>query len=286
MLPFPAMEYRIGDFSLMSRLPVKTLRYYHEIGILEPARVDPATGYRWYDDASLRRAGLVRRLRELDFGLEEIAEIVRDEAEGKALDALAHLEDKAREVGERIERYRRIKREIEDFLSAERASESEEDRPDDVDTAEIEELLVASVSYRGRYSDIGRWIGGLYREFGRWTEGPCFALYRELEYSEDAAIEVCLPLRRDAEEAAKGRGAGSVGTLPGCRALCLVHRGPYEEIGDSYRRVFGFIAEKALRIAAPIREVYCRGPGAILPRSPKSYRTRLIVPLIADRAER
>jgi DNA-binding transcriptional MerR regulator len=274
------MEYRIGDFSLMSRLPVKTLRYYHEIGILEPSRVDAATGYRWYDDESLRRAGLVRRLRELDFGLEEIAEIARDEADGKAIAALARLEDKARELGERIERYRRIKSEIEGFLADERESESEE-TPGEVETAEIEELLVASVGYRGRYSDIGRRIGGLYREFGRWADGPCFALYRELEYSEDAEIEVCLPLRRDSEEAAKSRGGGSVEALPGCRALCLVHRGPYEKIGDSYRRVFGFVAEKGLRIASPVREVYCRGPGAILPRSPKSYRTRLIVPILA-----
>jgi DNA-binding transcriptional MerR regulator len=272
------MEYRIGDFSLVTRLPVKTLRYYHEIGLLEPSRVDAATGYRWYDDSSFRKAGLVRRLRELDFGLEEIAEIIRDEEEGRAREGLARLERKARELGARIERYRRIQAEIESFVSGERETASEADR-EEIETAEIEELLVARRGYRGRYSEIGASIGSLYREFGAWAGGPCFALYRELEYSEDAEIEVCLPLRVDAQEAARRATGGSVGALPGCRALCLVHRGPYETIGDSYRRIFGFVAAKALRVVAPIREVYCRGPGAILPRSPKSYRTRLILPL-------
>ena len=38
----------IGDFSLMTHLSIKTLRYYHQVGLLEPAEVDEHTGYRSY----------------------------------------------------------------------------------------------------------------------------------------------------------------------------------------------------------------------------------------------
>ncbi|MFN2147868.1 MAG: MerR family DNA-binding transcriptional regulator, partial [Anaerolineales bacterium] len=39
---------RIGDFSRLSRVSIKTLRYYDEVGLLKPAHVDSSTGYRYY----------------------------------------------------------------------------------------------------------------------------------------------------------------------------------------------------------------------------------------------
>ncbi len=273
-----AMEYRIGDFSLVSRLSVKTLRYYHEVGILEPARIDPITGYRWYDDESLRKAALVKRLRELDFSLEEIADIARLEAEGRTDEGLARLAAKAREMGERIERFQRIKVEIDGFIAAEREAEEAGDL-EPIESIDIDGQLVAKIGYRGKYSDMGPYIGAVYRTYGRWATGPCFALYGEAEYSDEAAIDVCLPLKPDAGKAAGERDEAKVELLPGCRAFGLVHRGPYERIGDSYRRLFGELRENGLGAGLPIREIYLIGPGTILPRSPKSFRTRIVVPI-------
>ena len=104
-------RHGIPHRGLLPRQPseVKTLRYYHEIGILEPAGIDPMTGYRWYDEESLRKAALVKRVRELDFSLEEIADIARLEADGRTDEGLARLAAKARELDERIERFQRIK---------------------------------------------------------------------------------------------------------------------------------------------------------------------------------
>ncbi len=154
------MEYRIGDFSLVSRLPVKTLRYYHEIGILEPAGTDPMTGYRWYDDESLRKAALVKRLRELDFSLEEIADIARREAEGRTDEGLERLAAKAFELGERIERFQQIKAEIDGFIAAEREAE-EAGKLESIESIEIDGQLIAKIGYRGKYSDFGRYVARL-----------------------------------------------------------------------------------------------------------------------------
>src|ERR1700712_4110207 len=62
----------IGDFSRATHLSVKTLRHYHEIGLLEPVDIDPSTGYRRYAPAQISTAQVIRRFRDLDMPLEDI----------------------------------------------------------------------------------------------------------------------------------------------------------------------------------------------------------------------
>jgi DNA-binding transcriptional MerR regulator len=66
----------IGEFSAVCQLSVKMLRHYHAIGLLEPAIVDPATGYRSYRFDQSAAASAIAELRGLDVPLAEIAEIV------------------------------------------------------------------------------------------------------------------------------------------------------------------------------------------------------------------
>ena len=62
----------IGDFSRATHLTVKTLRHYHEMGLLEPAEIDPRTGYRYYATGQIPAAQVIRRFRDLGMPLEEI----------------------------------------------------------------------------------------------------------------------------------------------------------------------------------------------------------------------
>ena len=55
----------IGDFSRVTHLSVKTLRRYHESGLLDPAEVDSATGYRYYSTAQIPTAQVILHFREL-----------------------------------------------------------------------------------------------------------------------------------------------------------------------------------------------------------------------------
>lgn len=64
--------YKIGDFSKIVNLPIKTLRYYDEYGLLKPSYVDEFTGYRYYNDANISECKLIILLKSLDFTLEEI----------------------------------------------------------------------------------------------------------------------------------------------------------------------------------------------------------------------
>lgn len=58
-------SYSIGEFSQVTGLSVKTLRFYHERGILLPTSVDEATGYRFYDADKIEKARVIMRLRAL-----------------------------------------------------------------------------------------------------------------------------------------------------------------------------------------------------------------------------
>ena len=60
---------KIGEFSKLSRVSVRMLRHYDEVGLLAPSEVDPMTGYRYYSERQLITAGRIAALRALGFGL-------------------------------------------------------------------------------------------------------------------------------------------------------------------------------------------------------------------------
>ena len=64
--------YKIGDFSKIVDIPVRTLRYYAEYGVLVPSLVDRFTGYKYYDDENIVECELIKLLKSLDFTLDEI----------------------------------------------------------------------------------------------------------------------------------------------------------------------------------------------------------------------
>src|ERR1700758_5780524 len=66
----------IGEFSRITHLSVKTLRRYHEAGLLQPAQVDPHTGYRYYATAQVPTAQVIRRFRELGMPVREVREVL------------------------------------------------------------------------------------------------------------------------------------------------------------------------------------------------------------------
>jgi len=67
---------QIKEFAEFTGVSVRTLHYYDEIGLLEPAYVDRSTGYRYYDESSLLRMQEILFYRELDFSLKSIREIL------------------------------------------------------------------------------------------------------------------------------------------------------------------------------------------------------------------
>ena len=81
--------FTIGEFSKITGLTVKTLRFYHDRNILVPACVDKQTGYRFYESRQIDKARIITQLRSLEFSLEQISEMLAScEDEADILDGL------------------------------------------------------------------------------------------------------------------------------------------------------------------------------------------------------
>ncbi len=107
---------RIQELSRQTGVPVKTIRYYEEIGLIPP----PARGennYRQYDEQDVERLRLVAGARRLDLSLDEIREILalRDRREAPCRVMLERLEHKADEIAERIRSLQKMERDLRDL---------------------------------------------------------------------------------------------------------------------------------------------------------------------------
>src|SRR5215468_6149372 len=68
--------FKIGEFSKMVQVPVPTLRYYDQVGLLKPIEVDRFTGYRYYSASQLPRLHRILALKGLGFSLEQIGAVL------------------------------------------------------------------------------------------------------------------------------------------------------------------------------------------------------------------
>lgn len=120
--------YKIGEFSKIVDIPVRTLRYYAEYGVLVPSEVDEFTGYKYYSEENVIECELIKLLKSLDFTLDEIIEY-RDNIDEEI------IEKKKKEIEERMYllklKYERLTYMLEEIKSRKcytRINETEEEK--------------------------------------------------------------------------------------------------------------------------------------------------------------
>ena len=82
-------KLKIGEFSKMMQVTVKTLRHYEQRGLLLPNEVDEWTGYRYYSIAQMQRLNTIRGLQRQGFTLEEVKELLEDGGQMPSIELLA-----------------------------------------------------------------------------------------------------------------------------------------------------------------------------------------------------
>ena len=128
---------------------------------------------------------------------------------------------------------------------------------------------------QGHYSDCGKGFATIGRKFGRFINGKPLLLHYDTEYKEhDADFEACMPLRQR-----KIVDGVAVRELPGGRFVTLVHKGPYDQLGRSYAKVFKYVKDRGYGVTSPTREVYLKGPGMIFKGNPEKYLTEIQIPV-------
>src|SRR5262245_57241285 len=109
---------RIGDFSKLSRVSVKALRYYDEMGLLKPVNVDRFSGYRYYEFDQLPHLYRILALKDLGFSLEEIGHLLESDLSVEQMRGMlklrqAEIRQRVEEETARLERVERWLSEIE-----------------------------------------------------------------------------------------------------------------------------------------------------------------------------
>ncbi len=262
--------FSIGDFSRITTLSIKALHLYHEKGILIPAEIDTYTGYRYYDHANIEKARVIIYLKNMEFSLKQINEILSNYNDDSEI--LDFLESQKQKIADKLNQYKNIVSSINQIINQEKEITMSLDKSKfEVEEKEIKSILIAGVRYKGKYSDCGIAFGKIGKSFGKYICGKPLDLYYDEEYMEDGAdIESCMPIR-------KGNGIKeiSVRELKGGKCVSLIHKGPYEEIGRSYEQIMSYINDKGIKIKVPNRLLYLKGPGMIFKGNTKNYITEI-----------
>ncbi|MEQ9366730.1 MAG: MerR family transcriptional regulator [Leptospirales bacterium] len=270
--------YSIGKFSFMTRLSVKTLRHYHELGLLVPDHIDEDSGYRYYRGPAVERARVIVQLRELGFGLQRIQAILKDSREDA--DIVEYLEERAVAIAAELKQLQTKRASIEQVLEFARHTR-EAQASGKVVEKDLPPFLFCGSRRRGRWDEIGETFGAVARRAGRHIAGPALSICYDGVYKEDGAdYEGGFPVRRVIANAAKH--SLDCRELFGARAATIVHRGPYSELGRSYEVLLRYMQERGYELHPPTREVYLKGPGMILRGNPAKYLTEIQIPLVSS----
>jgi len=251
----------IGQFSVMTRLSVRALRRYDEIGLLTPAYVDPSSGYRFYTSAQANRAEAVRILRSLEMPLDQIRSILdANDPELTRRQLLAHRE----RLAERLAAQERMLAYLEALILR-----KDPIMPYDVEITEATPQLVAATRFHTNLREIGTDIA---RGFGTLMEGlgseglapsgaPSIVYHSVIDENTDGEIELCVPVGSELTDPSEVYNR----ELEGGTMATTIHHGPYEQIAPAYHTLTGWISEHGHKIVGPPRETYLNDPQTTAP---------------------
>ncbi len=255
---------KIGDFSKLAHVTVKTLHHYGDLGLLKPAHIDRYTGYRYYTLAQFQRLNRILALKDLGFSLDQVAQLMDENLSVAELRGMLRM--KQIELAEKVEfeqarlaqveiRLRQLERE---GVSLDRGIAIKEVGPQVILSARavaanetailparesLQELLIRSLD-RARMKPTGPW----------------FAIIDDLPYSEvDLEVEMAIPVKPEARQRA-GDWQGTPVILREMSAVSnmasVIYEGEYAGIFQAYTDLFVWSQTNAFKIAGPCREVY------------------------------
>ena len=262
--------YKIGEFSKITELSVKTLRYYDEENILTPSFRNQENLYRYYNDDDYKKAELITLLRDLNFPIIEIKDVLSIYQNNADLSYI--LEEKKVMIKEKILEERALLRRID--LCINPKNKENESMNYEIEIKVIPSILVTTIRYQGKYEDVGKYIGDIYKNIKGNANGAPFNCYYDEDYKEIADIEVCVPTKKKITNSIV-----CSRVLPTIKAISAVHHGPYNELNKAYKAILDYAKSNNLNCTTPSREIYIKGPGMIFRGNPNNYVTEILVPI-------
>lgn len=244
----------IGDFSRATHLTIKTLRNYHESGLLEPAVIDERTGYRRYNVEQIQVAQIIRRFRDLDMPLNEIRAVI----------SASNVEQRNELVASHL---RRLESDLAQTQAAVLSLRDLLENPTpaiDVKRRKIESVNAASITEMVKAEDAWTWLTGALGELHAVVTaqrmvvtGHAGGIYAGALFNEaHGEATVFIPCQ------GKIRPIGRVVSVivPGVELATVIHKGPHIDSDRAYGFLADYVTRHELAVEGPLREYYLVSP--------------------------
>ena len=266
--------FKIGDFSKLTKVSIRMLRYYDEAGLFEPAYIDPVTGYRQYAIEQIPLLNKIVFLRDAGFPISEIAEAV---TEGEA-QLLEQFELKRQEITSAIETEQQ---------RMERLTRAMGDIGKDALNMHYNVCIKSVPGYHALclrevlpdyFAEGMLWkrMTAFAERHGIQADGVTFALYHDQDHREaDVDVEICAEVALTGEDR-DGFLFRQIEPVP-LMAYTMVY-GPFERIAGAYASFLRFLEQNGqYELLWPNRQIVHRGPWN--EENPERYLTELQIPL-------
>ena len=242
---------KISEFSKLSHLTIKALRFYEKEGLLKPAFVDECSGYRYYETFQLGVAAKIKSYRQLDLSIDEI----------KAVFNGADVKEILQEKFKSLTKEKQI---IESRLSIIKSILEDNEMKYQVTEKVIPEKIVYTAeTVLKTYSESMQWIPFVGQECHKLNPDMKCAEppYEFCEYLDGEYKETDIRIRHNEAVTAFGKESELIKfkKLPEVKVLSIYHKGAYDKIGEAYAFLMKYAEENGYTTAGLARECYIDG---------------------------
>lgn len=255
--------FTIGDFARHGRVSVRMLRHYDATGLLRPARVDPASGYRFYDAGQLARLNRIIALKDLGFTLDQVRTMLDEQVSPEQLRGMLRLRQAELQsaIAADTSRLAQVEARLR-IIEMEGAMPTNDIQIKRIPAVRVAELTAVAASLEPE--SITPVIQPLYRELGErlgraglTPAGPAIAYYEDAPEGDGVVIHATLPVSADS-------GSGQdfqIIDLPEIgQAATIVHRGTMDDVLPTVQTLARWIDENGYASAGYPRELYLECP--------------------------
>ena len=248
---------KIGEFSRLMQVTIKTLRHYELKELLIPDEVDEWTGYRYYSIGQMQKLNSIRNLQRLGFTLEEIRDLHDDESHTPSIEQLT---EKIKETEKLLQLLIARRNQLIEWSDSQK--KIKEMKKFTIES--LPEVIVASHrEVISDYSALGMLcynvIGPEMQRLGCKCPPPgyCFTVEHNKEYTpSDIDIEYC----EQVEEMGTDSSIIQFKKLPAVpKVLSMKHYGPYDRFYESFTEAYAYMEENGYKIAGQPRTCYIDG---------------------------
>lgn len=271
--------FRIGEFSKLTQVTIRMLRYYDEMGILKPAQIDPSTEYRMYSVEQIPILNKIIYLRDSGFNVSEIAAALKD-ANNESI--VVQLEKKYAEIERVVETEKEKLKKIE--FAKYQLLHQKSDMHYNVLIKSIPSYLVLAIRkiIPDYYAE-----GELYHELTDFVrnnniaiENNTFSIYHDAEYKEkNVDVELCVLVKK------AGVSIGDFvfrNTEPIPIMGCTMVYGSFSNIAGAYRAFAEWLQKnKHYQMTGKSRQIVHRGPWN--EENPQNYLVEIQIPIEKNR---